>query len=636
MAEATTLADVLLAPASPHGGLRFLRSHDRESVVSYAELSQRALSLLAFLQAHGLKPGDALVLFVRDNRAFIDAFWACQFGGLIAVPLAAGVRQDALGKLERVGALFESAWLFSERELWHRCQQAAGSRLQFDERVCLIEDITQSDDAGVLHQAQPEDTAFIQFSSGSTSDPKGVQLSHRNLLTNIRDITRAAAINADDTTLSWMPLSHDMGLIGFHLVPLYNGIDQVVMDTDVFVRRPARWLQAASDYTATLLCSPSFGYRHYLKAVGLENESLDLSHVRLIFNGAEPVSPGVCRAFTQALKASGLSEESMFPVYGLAEASLAVTFPEPGSELRTILLEPGQLAPGDRALPVEASARAHELVCLGQPLPACEIRICDGQGNQLPEFTVGHVQIRGDNVTHGYYRCPACDEAAFIDDWLDTGDLGLLTPDGLFVTGRCKDILFSGGQNWYLQDIETVLQKAACINIDKLAACTVRSEANGEDELLVFIQHRKAIADFSARLPELRAALVATTGLQARAILPVHGLPRTSSGKLQRFRLADAFSEGDFEQVMNELDAHAESGGQPAASSVEQVLLDLCRQLFPGYLIATNQNLFELGADSLMLVRIHEEIEVRYPGKTDVTDLFDHPTISELAAYIER
>jgi acyl-CoA synthetase (AMP-forming)/AMP-acid ligase II/acyl carrier protein len=636
VAEATTLADLLLAPASPLRSLRFLRSRDRESVISYAELLQRALRLLAFLQAHGLKPGAALVLFVRDNRAFIDAFWACQLGGLIAVPLAAGVRQDALARLERVGALFETAWLFSERELWQRYKQAAGSRLQFDRRVCLMEDITPSDDIGELHHAQSDDIAFIQFSSGSTSNPKGVQLSHRNLLANIRDITRAAAIGADDTTLSWMPLSHDMGLIGFHLVPLYNGMDQVLMDTDVFVRRPARWLQAASDYTATLLCSPGFGYRHYLKAVDLKNEVLDLSHVRLIFNGAEPVSPEACRAFTQALKASGLPEESMFPVYGLAEASLAVTFPEPGSELRTILLEPAQLAPGDRVLPVEPTARAHELVCLGHPLPACEIRICDDQGNQLPEFTVGHVQIRGDNVTRGYYRCPACDEVAFIDGWLDTGDLGLLTTDGLFITGRCKDILFAGGQNWYPQDIEAALQHTAGIDADKLAVCTVRSEDNSEDELLVFIQHRKALADFSVRLPEQQAALVAATGLHARAILPVRSLPRTSSGKLQRFRLVEAFNAGEYDQLPGELDAQDEPGGQPAVSSVEQSLLDLCRQLFPGHVIATDQNLFELGADSLMLVRIHEEIEARYPGRTDVTDLFDHPTISELAIYIER
>ena len=636
MAEATTLADLLLVPASPQRGLRFLRSQDRESVISYAELLQRSLRLLAVLQSRGLNPGDALVLFVRDNRAFIDAFWACQLGGFIAVPLAGGVRQDALGRLERVGTLFESAWLFTERELWQRCKQTAGSQMQFDKRVCLVEDITRSDDTGKLHHAQPEDIAFIQFSSGSTSEPKGVQLSHRNLLVNIRDITRAAAISADDTTLSWMPLSHDMGLIGFHLVPLHNGIDQVLMDTDVFVRRPARWLRAACDYTATLLCSPSFGYRHYLKAVDPENESLDLRHVRLVFNGAEPVSPDACRAFTRALKASGLPEESMFPVYGLAEASLAVTFPRPGDQLRTLVLASGQLAPGDRVVPVEVSRQAHELVCLGHALPACKIRICDDQGRQLPEFTVGHVQIHGGNVTRGYYRCPKCDEAAFIDGWLDTGDLGLLTTDGLFITGRCKDILFAGGQNWYPQDIEAGLQRTTGIDADKLAVCAVRSVDNSEDELLVFIQYRKSLADFSRRLPELRAALAAATGLRARAILPVHSLPRTSSGKLQRFRLADAFSAGEYDQLPGNLDTRVEPGSEPAADSVEQSLLDLCRQLFPGRMIATDQNLFELGADSLMLVRIHEEIEARYPGRTDVTDLFDHPTISELATYIER
>jgi acyl-CoA synthetase (AMP-forming)/AMP-acid ligase II len=502
--------------------------------------------------------------------------------------------------------------------------------------VCLIEDITPSDEAGDVYHAHAEDTAFIQFSSGSTSEPKGVQLSHRNLLTNIRDITRAAAISADDVTLSWMPLSHDMGLIGFHLVPLYNGLNQVLMDTGVFVRRPSRWLQAACDYSATLLCSPSFGYRHYLKAVNLEAESLDLRHVRLVFNGAEPVSATTCRAFTGALATKGLREESMFPVYGLAEASLGVTFPEPGKPLTTLFPDPEKLAPGDSVQLLEEPVGSYELVCLGRPLPGCEVRICDDQGDQLPDYSVGHVHIRGNNVTRGYFRCPACNDAAFFDDWLDTGDLGLRTTDGLYITGRCKDILFAGGQNWYPQDIETAFQNAAGIDADKVAVCAVRDEEIGEDSLLVFVQQRGALEDFIARLPGFQASLVASTGLHARAILPIRGLPRTTSGKLQRFRLAEAFKAGEYAELLGKLEAHADTASQSEISDVEQSLLDLCRQLFPGYSVSVDQNIFDLGADSLMLVRVHEEIEARYPGKTDVTDLFDHPTIKELATYIDR
>ena len=189
----------------------------------------------------------------------------------------------------------------------------------------------------------------------------------------------------------------------------------------------------------------------------------------------------------------GCRKRACFPVYGLAEASLAVTFPEPGEPCKRCC-GPGTTCTGARLCRLKhCLAGAHELVCLGRPLPACEMHICDDQGKQLPEFTVGHVQIRGENVTRGYYRCPACDEAAFIDGWLDTGDLGLLTADGLYITGRCKDILFAGGKNWYPQDIEVALQHAAGIDAEKLAVCAVRSEDNSEDELLVFIQHRKAL-----------------------------------------------------------------------------------------------------------------------------------------------
>lgn len=619
MAEVASLAELILKPASTHRGIRFLRSQGRESVISYAELLQRARCLLATFQSFGMQPGDALVLFVRDNRAFVDAFWACQLGGLIAVPLAAGVRQDALDRLERVGALFQSAWLFSERELWQRCRQTADRQFQFTDRVCLKEEVAESGAIGRLQVGRAEDIAFIQFSSGSTSEPKGIQLSHSSLLANIRDITQAAAIDSADSTLSWMPLSHDMGLVGFHLVPLYNSLDQVLMDTDVFVRRPARWLRAADDYRSTLLCSPGFGFRHYLKSVDLTEEALDLSHVRLIFNGAEPISPTVCQTFSCALNAKGLHKNSMFPVYGLAEASLAVTFPRPGTPLKIESLAP----------------ESHELVCLGHPLATCDIRICDDQGSLLPASTIGHVQIQGENVTRGYFQCPDCNKKAFVDGWLDTGDLGFQTEDGLYISGRAKDIIFASGHNWYPQDIEAALQRTAGIDVDKLLVCAVRSENNDEDEVLVFIQHRKAVADFARRLPDLRAALVAATGLHAKAILPVHNLPRTSSGKLQRFRLVDAFCNAEYKQLQDELEAQAESVGPSTASDVEESLLALCRQLFPDHSIAADQNLFELGADSLMLVRIHEEVEARFPGKIGVTDLFDYPTISELAAYIE-
>jgi len=629
------LADALREQSAGESGIRFLQSGDRESLVSYAELLSRANGLLGRFQQQGLQPGDPVILFVRNNVAFIDAFWACQLGGLVPVPLSAGIYSEYLHKLLNVMSRFPAPFLFTERELLQRLHKAGSSKQITDQRVCLLEDIEQLDAEGASYPAQPGDTALIQFSSGSTSEPKGVVLSHANLLANISAISSAASISADDATLSWMPLSHDMGLVGFHLVPLLNGLNQVLMDTELFVRRPARWLDCAHQYRSSLLCSPNFGYQHYLKSVSQPTDSLDLSAVRLIFNGAEPVSASVCRDFARRLAKAALNANVFYPVYGLAEASLAVTFPTPGRGLQSLQIPAHKMSVGDHVVPGAHSERCVELVCLGYPVDGCQLRICDGKGSVLPDHSIGYVQIRGANVTRGYYRCRECDAAAFVDGWLDTGDLGLMSERGLFITGRARDILFVSGQNWYPQDLEQVLQQATDLQAGKVAISAVRDPANAEDQLLVFVQFRREPVAFVDCVQQVQSALAEHTGLHAHAVIPVNNIPRTTSGKLQRYRLAEAFEQGDYSDVMVSLQSLLEGAGSASVGSdVGRQLLDVCRQVFPDRDIKSDQNLFELGADSLMLVKMHEEIDARFPGKVEVTDLFDYPTISSLAGYI--
>ncbi len=636
MSDSEVLAEVLTGLADAGGVVRYLQGGGRESVVSYRDLLARATGLLGRFQQQGLRAGDPVILFVRNNAAFIDAFWACQLGGLVPVPLAAGINSEYLHKLATVAAKFDAPFLFSQRDLLQRLRQSRGGNSLFADRYCLLEEIEHLDRAGELHASGPQDTALIQFSSGSTSEPKGVILSHANLLANIGAITAAAAINRDDSTLSWMPLSHDMGLIGFHLVPLFNGLNQTQMDTDLFVRRPARWLEAAHQYRASLLCSPNFGYQHYMKSVARPPDNLDLGKVRLIFNGAEPVSASVCREFVRQLEPAGLDAGVMYPVYGLAEASLAVTFPQPGSGIRSLRLPADSLSTGDAVVSEVHSERSLELVSVGYPVNDCELRICDESGSTLPDYSVGHVQIRGANVSRGYYRCPGCDAAAFVDGWLDTGDLGLMSEQGLIITGRAKDILFVSGQNWYPQDIEQLLVETTGIEAGKVLVAAQRSDANAEDLLLVFVQYRREPDSFVEQLRRVRIALTEHAGLHAHAVIPVHSLPRTSSGKLQRYRLVQAFADGEYDELLATLRSLvARSDNRPAGSDVERQLLDVCQQVFPDREIRPDQNLFELGADSLLLVNIHEEIEARFPGKVEITDLFDYPTISTLAEYIE-
>ena len=270
----------------------------------------------------------------------------------------------------------------------------------------FLDDIVELPQPGIAHAVSGDDIAFVQFSSGSTSAPKGVLLTHRNLLANIYAIIQKAEITAEDRCLSWMPLTHDMGLIGFHLTPLVLGASHVIMATELFVRRPASWLALASEKGATLLCSPNFGYKHYLRAYRPEQAAdLDLRAVRLIFNGAEPISAALAHEFGKTLAQCGLGANVMYPVYGLAEASLAVTFPPAGRAIREVCATRGSLSIGSK---VEVVPNRTEntacFVALGQPIPSCRVRICGDDGRVLAEHQVGHIQIQGESVCRGYYK----------------------------------------------------------------------------------------------------------------------------------------------------------------------------------------------------------------------------------------
>jgi acyl-CoA synthetase (AMP-forming)/AMP-acid ligase II/acyl carrier protein len=630
-----TLADMLIRLEHCERGVCVLHGEGRDSVVSYATLLARARGLLGLLQQRGLRCGDAVLLFVRNRLAFLDAFWACQLGGMVPVPLSAGLHSEYLHKLLAVAAKFDRPFLFTQRDLWRRLAGSADAETLFARRLCLVEDIAQLASAGVGRPTEGQQTALIQFSSGSTSQPKGVLLSHANVLANIRAISKAAQIDAPDVTLSWMPLSHDMGLIGFHLVPLYNGLQQVQMDSESFLRRPDSWLQAAQRHKASLLCSPNFGYQHYLNSSQLAAPRLDLSHVRLVFNGAEPVSAALCREFAERLAPSGFDARALYPVYGMAEASLAVSFPQPGTGLTSRRLARHRLSVGDRVLEDSGAGHGVELVCLGKPVDGCELRVCDRDGVVLPQGTVGHIQVRGDNVTRGFLRCPECDRALRPDGWLDSGDLGFLDADGLFVTGRAKDILFVNGQNWYPQDIELLLQDKAQVDVGKVAVAAARNANNSADLVLLFAQHRRSLEEFVPLAQRLRAALSEHTGLHADAVVPVSRLPRTTSGKLQRYRLVQSFERGEYEQPLASLQS---LGVQPQTATlqnaIERDLLDICRRVFSAQAVTRDQNLFELGADSLVLVKLHQDIEARFPGRVEITDLFDYPSIAALAGYL--
>ncbi len=643
-----TLTDALDAVTPSPRGVHYVAGESSERRVSYAELRARSLGILHHLQSAGARAGTHAVLLVDGLAPFVDTFWACVLGRIVAVPLAPGNADEHKAKFFRVLARLPSATLATERKVFDRLRAYALDNgladvvSKLERQTVFLDEVSDVSVPGVEHRASADDTAFIQFSSGSTSEPKGVILTHRNLTTNIAAIAHGIGARDDDTSLSWMPLTHDMGLIGFHLTPLFQGVDHWLMPTALFVRRPGLWVAKASEHGVSVTCSPNFGYMHYLRSHDAEKVArLDLSKVRIIFNGAEPIAADLCRDFVAALAPAKLDANVMFPVYGLAEASLAVTFPQPGAPLRVATLARASLGPGEVAQAAPAGDEGGvELVRLGRAVQDCEVRIADEHGQPAPAGTVGRILIRGANVSPGYYDDAALTQASRTSDgFVDTGDLGTMVDGDLVVTGRVKEILFVAGQNHYPQDIDLVLAQHADIELGRAAAAGTRPKGAATDDVIVFVLHKgDDLAAFAHVARTVRRVVNERMGLPVAAVVPVRQFPKTTSGKVQRFALARDYEEGRFADVLAALASHDADAapGSSAASDLEQTLLAICQAALPNRRISPDDNLFELGTGSLTLAQIYEKVEQTYPGYLEVTDFFEYPTVRAMAGFLAQ
>jgi acyl-CoA synthetase (AMP-forming)/AMP-acid ligase II/aryl carrier-like protein len=642
----TTLVDILEGNRSVDRAVTYVDGENAERRVPYGDVYTRGLGILYHLQAMGAQRGDKMIIFLSNNEQFLDGFWAAVCGGIAPVPLAVGISEEHRHKLLRVARKLGKPLLYTNAKNLERLQALAdevGESALFAElkaRSFLVESITDISRPGKLNRPAPDDLAFIQFSSGSTSEPKGVMLTHGNLIANIAGATAVGKYGDQDVTLSWMPLTHDMGLIGFYLIQFANRVHINLMPTDLFVRRPLLWLQLASEKRVTITCSPNFGYRHFLKVLGDRRlEKIELSSIRAIYNGAEPISVELCNEFMRALSSTGLKRSAMFPVYGLAEACLAVTFPQPNADYRWIRVNRHKLGVGAAVELNPGDARdALELMCVGRVVPNTELRIADDSRAQLPQGQVGHILIRGPSVTRGYFGdAEATALAIDADGWVDTGDLGVLLEGELYIAGRSKEIIFVNGQNYYPYDLENIAQRAPGLDLNKVAAAGVARDAQGE-LLVIFVLHRGSMQDFLAVAASVSRLVNEHTGLEVAQVIPTKRIPKTTSGKVQRHLLEQAYIDGEFDAELKELESLRQAQGGAAhvsGTELESRLQSICEAALPGKRIDVHDNLFDIGASSLKLIEIHEHVDRDFPGLIDLTELFDYPTIAQLAKHLE-
>ena len=639
-----TLTDLLADARGKDREIRFIDGENDESTVRFADLWDRALAQLGSLQARGMQPGDELIIFSKSNESFVIAFWAAVLGGMVPVPVAVGISDEHRLKLFRILSQLERATLFTEADLKSRLLEFSTKR-ELDDittilntKTTLISDVDPAT-SGEVFASTPDDIAFIQYSSGSTSDPKGVVLTHRNLCTNIRAIVEACSWTNDDQSLSWMPLTHDMGLIGYHLSVLGVGMNHAVMDTNVFVRRPLLWMSKANELRATQLCSPNFGYKHFLKLFQRKGlPDLDLSCVKLILNGAEPISWELCEEFLGALAPHGLKRSAMFPVYGLAEATVGVSIPKPGTEYSRVTMDRHSIRVGDTFREVAPDNEdAVSFVRVGKSIRDVSIRIVDDQDATMDEGIVGNIQLQGGSVTERIYGDKSATTELFTaDGWLRTGDCGVFVEGQLVITGRQKDIIIVNGQNYYPHDIEEIVARLDGLDLNKVVVAGATPKGGQTEELIAFIIYRQATEGFLPMVEQVRDLIGEQTGLEVDKVIPVARIPKTTSGKVQRAKLLQAYFDGDFDAVLDELHPSDVAASDPDEDPLVTELEVICREFSKDRKIGPDDNLFEVGVSSLTLTEIVLAIDEKHPGKLDISDLFDYPTLREIAAFMKE
>jgi len=557
--KAETLVNILewhakKHPERPH--IRFYSDQDEEEVITYLELWNQAEFVASGLQHLGLAPGESVLIMLPTGRAYFFTFFGVLLAGGIPVPVYPPGRLKQIEEhLLRHCAIADNSLA---RIMVTMAEAKQFARLMHTHVVNLRAVVTFSELNRVGTEAWAEfrkplltkdNIAFLQYTSGSTGMPKGVVLTHANLLANIRAMASVIKVSSDDVFVSWLPLYHDMGLIGAWLGSLHFACQLIIMPPLAFIAKPQRWLWAIHKYGGTLSAAPNFAYELCLNRLeDHEITGLDLSSWRIAFNGAEAVNPTTIKRFITRFAAYGFKPETMLPVYGLAESSVGLTFPKPGYGIKIDRIKRKVFMESGEALPVSASESGGlEFVSCGEPLPGHQIRIVDAKDRELPERMEGNLHFTGPSATSGYFKNPEKTRELFHGEWLDSGDKGYIAAGNVYITGRAKDIIIRAGRNIYPVELEEAVGKLDGVRAGSIAVFGSDSAETGTERLIVLAETRKkneqAQADIRTAINSIVTALVGDPPDEV-VLAPPNTVLKTSSGKIRRSASKHLYEKG--------------------------------------------------------------------------------------------
>jgi len=628
-------------------GITFIHEFEQEHFISYSQLYEDSVCLLHALREQGVKANQELLFQIEDNQAFIELFWACILGNFIPVPVTVGSNDETRLKIYKVWRKLNNPYLVgSEKVLEHLEKYASLHReyaLDFDQmkRAWINpSNVIKDQAANYIEEPQPDSIAFIQFSSGSTGDPKGVMLSHKNVVSNVAALAdRWSLKEGVGSVLSWIPLTHDMGLIAMHILCSYSCIDQYIMPAKQFIRNPILWMEKASQYRVGGLFCPNFGYKYFLSFYQKSRKyNWDLSSVQFICNGAEPISTELCERFMNELSIYGLKKVAMKAVYGLAEGTVGVSITPRNEEFKYVSLDFRSLHMGQEVKMVERGDPNSMLYAdVGYPIESCEVVIVNEAGNELNDCTVGYIWIRGSSVSQGYYNDSNATERIIKQDgWLHTGDIGFKRKGRLVVIGREKDVLLVNGQNVFSHDIERIAEEVEGITHWNVAATGARRPNAESDDILLFLLYRSKDLDHFVELAKkVTSHIQQKMGIYINHVLPTRDIPKTTSGKLQRYKLAESYIQGDYDSLISTLEGIKQEKIKKSPIDIQEVL-DRIFQDVLGRSLGMDEHFLDAGGNSLLLTKVTDELQSTYGIEVKVADLFNYPTINLLVEYIKQ
>ena len=520
--------------------------------ITYADLDTGAARVAGRLVREGLRRGDRVALMLPTGPGYFFSFFGILTAGGVPVPIYPPARPQQLeDHLRRHARILENAgtsFLITVPEA-RAVARLLRAQVPSMRGLLTLETLDREEPLPESIRPDPDEIAFLQYTSGSTGDPKGVILSHADLLANIRAMGQAVGAGPDDVFVSWLPLYHDMGLIGAWLGSLYLGMPLVAMSPLAFLAKPLRWLQAIDRHRGTLSAAPNFAYELCLTRIpDAELEGLDLSCWRWAFNGAEPVSPQTLRRFAERFAAFGLRREAIAPVYGLAEAAVGLAFPPAGRGPRIDCIDRRRFAHSGHALQLSCDdPTAMEVVACGRPLPGYRVRVVDQDDRQLPDRHEGVLQFQGPSATRGYYGKPEATARLIRGGWHDTGDRAYLAGGDIHLTGRVKDLIIRAGRNIYPYELEQAVGEIPGVRTGCVAAFAAADPKSGSERLVVVAETR--VRDPHRRL-ELERAIRERAGdilglpPDEVVLAPPRAVLKTSSGKLRRGGTRDLYLAG--------------------------------------------------------------------------------------------